>query len=517
MSKCRYKEPEWSAPPAESDLFNLEVLKDGGVLEIVRLADKAYYVVGRDDEITDIHMTNASISRYHLVIQFSRTSQIFLYDVGSTHGTFLNKKKIEPRRYVELSVGDMFSLGSSTRRFLLNGPESMRPEEYESANLRKLRAKVTNANRSRWRRDSGSEPCESGKKGTEVASDVRCKDATSAAFRPFSAVTTNDDDGNDDDEYYDRTSKRRRQGNERRRRQRQGKTWTREELEKDMLRLWEEREIAKAEYERTVKNNTASSYERSADAAADDALDVFMRSTNSVLSKTEIDRSKSTLEDMQSLLDRRCELLRIARPSIAEMSIAGVVVLLVTERKHNKRDTLKGNDRSKATTENDRTQFDARRAVPAQMRFAVNVVGHSRSRDSSRHVEASSPKPPPSFAMPRPVVVVSEAAPAKTKMSVNVKDHGTASSSTTRTRSVAEGVATQGESRHAARRKRRRDRGERRSATIGPARPPSETLLLVAKRSRSEDSTLQGGTEIWSPPADQTGDGKTRLNEKFGY
>lgn len=45
----------------------------------------------------DFVVEHLSLSRHHCVIQFSAESEVpFLCDLGSTHGTFLNKTKLAP-------------------------------------------------------------------------------------------------------------------------------------------------------------------------------------------------------------------------------------------------------------------------------------------------------------------------------------------------------------------------------------------------------------------------------------
>lgn len=45
--------------------------------------------------------------------------------------------------FEQLRPGDVLAFGDSTRLFLIHGPEEQRPEEVETDNLRKLRAKLT--------------------------------------------------------------------------------------------------------------------------------------------------------------------------------------------------------------------------------------------------------------------------------------------------------------------------------------------------------------------------------------
>ena len=42
-----------------------------------------------------------------------------MYDLGSTHGTLVNKTKIQPRCYYRLRVGQSARFGGSSRLFVL--------------------------------------------------------------------------------------------------------------------------------------------------------------------------------------------------------------------------------------------------------------------------------------------------------------------------------------------------------------------------------------------------------------
>jgi protein phosphatase 1D len=103
-----YKEPKWSGIPNET--YSFEVLKSGKILENVSLNSKPFYVFGRLSTC-DIHMTHPTISRYHAVLQYrSQESEnnpigFYIYDLGSTHGTFLNKNRIKSNMFVRVQVG----------------------------------------------------------------------------------------------------------------------------------------------------------------------------------------------------------------------------------------------------------------------------------------------------------------------------------------------------------------------------------------------------------------------------
>jgi len=103
-----YKVRKWSGVPSEAYCF--EVLKSGQILESIDLSTKSFYVFGRLSTC-DIRMTNTTVSGYHAILQYhSQESEsnpigFYIYDLGSTHGTFLNTNRIKSNMYVRVQVG----------------------------------------------------------------------------------------------------------------------------------------------------------------------------------------------------------------------------------------------------------------------------------------------------------------------------------------------------------------------------------------------------------------------------
>jgi len=96
-----------------------------------RLSSSTYLLMGRLPHC-DIVLEHPSISREHCLLQFRETTgQVYMYDLGSGHGTFINKKRIPAKEYVELMVGDTFVLGASSRMHVLTGPDFLRPTPPE--------------------------------------------------------------------------------------------------------------------------------------------------------------------------------------------------------------------------------------------------------------------------------------------------------------------------------------------------------------------------------------------------
>ena len=66
-------------------------------------------------ENNDICIPEQHVSRQHAVIQHRDSGGVWLMDLGSTHGTTINKKACPSRAYVALPPGAMVRLGSGSR------------------------------------------------------------------------------------------------------------------------------------------------------------------------------------------------------------------------------------------------------------------------------------------------------------------------------------------------------------------------------------------------------------------
>nr|4H87_A Chain A, Kanadaptin [Homo sapiens]4H87_B Chain B, Kanadaptin [Homo sapiens] len=123
-----YQEPPWGGPATAP--YSLETLKGGTILGTRSLKGTSYCLFGRLSGC-DVCLEHPSVSRYHAVLQHrasgpdgecdSNGPGFYLYDLGSTHGTFLNKTRIPPRTYCRVHVGHVVRFGGSTRLFILQG------------------------------------------------------------------------------------------------------------------------------------------------------------------------------------------------------------------------------------------------------------------------------------------------------------------------------------------------------------------------------------------------------------
>lgn len=128
-----YREPSWSGKPEGP--YKMEVLKSGVILETIDITEKAFHLIGRLPNC-DITMAHPTISRYHAVLQYRAVGDstngkgLYVYDLGSTHGTFWNGNLIRPNVYVRVQGGHMIRFGCSQRKFILQAP--VEDEEEES-------------------------------------------------------------------------------------------------------------------------------------------------------------------------------------------------------------------------------------------------------------------------------------------------------------------------------------------------------------------------------------------------
>ncbi|KAM4785822.1 kanadaptin [Cyanocitta cristata] len=138
----RYEEPPWGSRPPAGSGYGLEVLKGGVVLGSVRLEDSSWFLVGRLPGCA-LSLEHPSVSRHHAVLQYrgagcspddpsdADAAGFYVYDLGSTHGTFLNKARVPPRTYCRVRVGHGLRFGGSSRLFLLQGPKEDQESESE--------------------------------------------------------------------------------------------------------------------------------------------------------------------------------------------------------------------------------------------------------------------------------------------------------------------------------------------------------------------------------------------------
>ncbi|KAF4321503.1 hypothetical protein BBO99_00006454 [Phytophthora kernoviae] len=142
---ARYEPPEWGVNGRNVFGIYLEVIKNGVVKEKLTLpltTDSSCVVAGRMETQCDLVLAHPSISRVHGALQFDEQGALFLCDLRSTHGCYVNKKRVKAEDFVRLHIGDVLCFGESTRLYAVCGPAELLPAEYDSLNLTKFREKL---------------------------------------------------------------------------------------------------------------------------------------------------------------------------------------------------------------------------------------------------------------------------------------------------------------------------------------------------------------------------------------
>ena len=124
--QIEYNEPPWSGLPPSQNPYFIEELKNGTIVEEHKLIGKNYFVIGKLPN-NDIKLEHPSISRHHALLQYKKEGSedqpvgFYLYDLGSTHGTFHNKKQCFKKTYYRLRVGHAIKVAGSSRLLIVQG------------------------------------------------------------------------------------------------------------------------------------------------------------------------------------------------------------------------------------------------------------------------------------------------------------------------------------------------------------------------------------------------------------
>ncbi|XP_050312819.1 kanadaptin-like isoform X2 [Anthonomus grandis grandis] len=142
---------------------------------------------------------------YHAVLQYREKPSeedppgFYIYDLGSTHGTFLNGKnnKLKPKMYAPVKVGHMLRLGCSQRSFILTGPDEDQEEEseYTVTQLREMKREKLREHEERVRRaelEREERRRKEEERGVDWGMGEEDEGSEEEQENPF-AVTTNED------------------------------------------------------------------------------------------------------------------------------------------------------------------------------------------------------------------------------------------------------------------------------------------------------------------------------------
>ncbi len=125
----KYSEPEEARKPKRR--WRLYPFKGEKALPVLHMHRQSGYLIGRQRKICDFAVDHPSCSKQHAVFQYRlvpfktdtgieiKRIRPHLMDLDSANGTYLNNKKIEPKRYYELFEKDVIKFGYSSREYVL--------------------------------------------------------------------------------------------------------------------------------------------------------------------------------------------------------------------------------------------------------------------------------------------------------------------------------------------------------------------------------------------------------------
>ena len=291
----KYNVPEWGCNCQKQYQYFMEIIKGGEEIGRVEFDEQetliqpgGWLLIGRlppDDPLPHLTMTHPSVSRQHAALQMKGNGQMYLYDLGSTHGSFLNKRKVRPKTFIPLRCGDLLRFGQSSRMYHLT---SRSPSVLESIDLPisdlqahvKATPEVFNGNyhelKAFMKKKEASQKAtkKPARPGDSSEDEDEAQESSSAAFGSDEETSRVNDgnyflgaDGEDDpgeDDFFDRTRKAKKF--------QRRKLITPKTLKSDLETLEKEIATIHTEIERIRRSSSAEQ------ADANDSLDSFMTS-----------------------------------------------------------------------------------------------------------------------------------------------------------------------------------------------------------------------------------------------
>jgi len=115
----KFAPPPWVVAP-KLENCGLKVMKENKRIQtITEIAQKSYVLFGRNAAMTDIKLEHPSISRRHALIGHGSSGNIYVMDLGSSHGTFVNKQRLKKKKRHPLRDGYIIKFGASTREYIV--------------------------------------------------------------------------------------------------------------------------------------------------------------------------------------------------------------------------------------------------------------------------------------------------------------------------------------------------------------------------------------------------------------
>ncbi|KAI4268764.1 MAG: hypothetical protein LQ337_007664 [Flavoplaca oasis] len=130
----KYHEPPESRLPPSSQPYLLYIFKSSALLSKLTLNERSCWLFGREKMVADVPVEHPSASKQHAVLQFRHVVKkdefgekrggvgLYMLDLDSANGSFLNGERVDALRYVEVRHGDVLKWGESSREYVVLVP-----------------------------------------------------------------------------------------------------------------------------------------------------------------------------------------------------------------------------------------------------------------------------------------------------------------------------------------------------------------------------------------------------------
>lgn len=125
----KYSEPPEARKPRRR--WRLYPFKGEKALQTLYIHRESGYLIGRERKVVDLPVDHPSCSKQHAALQYrlvpftrengstGKRVRPYLIDLDSANGTYINNKKMEPKKYYELFERDVIKFGYSSREYVL--------------------------------------------------------------------------------------------------------------------------------------------------------------------------------------------------------------------------------------------------------------------------------------------------------------------------------------------------------------------------------------------------------------
>jgi len=127
-TEMNYLEPPWGGHPNERQGYFTFLMKLNNqvtdILEVHKNDKQSFVVLGRHESVNKVVKHN-SVSRFHAIIQPNTDGKIFVWDLNSSHGTFIwriatqTAERLECETFVHINPGDVIKFGLCPTEFHL--------------------------------------------------------------------------------------------------------------------------------------------------------------------------------------------------------------------------------------------------------------------------------------------------------------------------------------------------------------------------------------------------------------